>query len=439
MNRAREVGTQDEVKTGEIHRLGMAGMGRNVGFGVNKVFVGPMLQALNVSQPMIGLILGMEGLFGLILNPLTGWLCDRASQSRFRHRMYVLIGLPGAAILWMIFYYVRTPLAAFIVIGLFYALQQMSISPYQAWMPELVSRKHWGLASGYLNLWWQIGNFVAFLVIPLVYETGAHEGSFVLVGIIMIGSGLVTGLTVHEPSVPPDEGHSIAAMNARSMMKPAPQKRAGWGDYARLLRGNLALFFTAQMFLWMAFESIASFFTLFIEHVAHGTVLDAALAMSLFTLCGAVSSFLTGHLYRLLSPKAILAVACFLFGLLALLGLFVHQLAFIFIIVGVEGLFWGSALTVAYALASDLLNQETKSDSPFGSILGGLYGLNNMTQAVGLLVAAPITGLVIKWSGGNYSGMFLSASVASFLAFAFVVAIRVRYRQLAEGVGVLQE
>lgn len=408
------MGGAHEMRAGEIHRLGLAGMGRNVGFGVNKVFVGPILQALNLSQPMIGLVLGLEGLFGLILNPLTGWLSDRTVRPGFRRKIYVLTALPGAAILWLIFEHVKNDTLAALIICLFYVLQQLSIAPYQAWMPELVPQKSWGVASGYLNLWWELGNLTSFLVIPLVYTKVSHVGAFVLAAVLMAGGGLVTGLTVREPAVP-----------TRGTLGQSGG-HATWSEYKALLNRNLILYFCTQAFAWIAFESIASFFTLYVVHAAHGKVLDSALAMSLFTITGVVAALSTGFLYRRFSPKSILAWSMLLFGLLALFGLRIHTMGPVFAVVGIEGFFWGAILTVAYAFATDLLRQAVKSDEEHERILGGMYGINNVTQSVGLLVAAPTAGLVIRLSGGNYGGMFLVSAAASFLGFLLVLLIQTR-------------
>ena len=394
-----------------VHWLGMAGLGRNVGYGANKVFTGPILESLKVSQPLIGIILGLEGLLGLVMNPLTGWMSDRTVKPGFRRKIYVAVCLPGAAIAWLLFYFLHSPTPAMIVIVFFYLFQQSSTSPYQAWMPEVVPASKWGLASGYLNLWWLIGNLIAFLVIPMVWTIN-HVGAFVLTSTLMVLGGLITVFGVQEP---------VVAV--------APRVERDKTAYRTLLHRNLVLYFAVHLLSWLSFEALASFFTLFIVHVAKGTQLDAALAMSVFTATGIVSAFLIGKIYRQTSPKVTLSVSLALYGLFSLAGLFVHNMVFVFVIVGIEGIFWSANLTVSFALASELLRQIVNNEALEERLRGGLFGVNTLMESAGLLIAAPLAGLVIAWSGGNYAGMFLVSAIASLLAIWFVMMIRLKPKQ----------
>lgn len=406
-----------------IHLLGMAGLSRNIGFGANKVFAGPLLQSFHASQPVIGVLLGLEGLLGLLLNPLTGWMSDRTRRYGLRRKIYVLTGLPLAAVMWLLFCSTRHFAFAATALVLFYLFQQAYVSPYQAWMPELTSVSKWGVASGYLNLWWQLGSFISFLAIPLVWKDVSHTGAYGLTAVLMAGGGLVTGLAV------PERAPGTAADDAAAAVSGA--KGSGWTatlpkpDFRKLLGKNLLLFFIAQACAWLAFEAIASFFTLYMVHHVHGTLLDSALAMSLFTLTGMGGAVLSGRLYRKGSPKVLLAVNLGVFGALAILGLLIHTLLPVFIVVAIEGIFWAGNLTVAYVLATDLLQRATTDDKEADAMRGSLYGLTNVVEAVGLLVAAPLTGLVIHWSNNNYGAMFLVSCVASFVAMVLVLCIRV--------------
>jgi MFS family permease len=393
-----------------VHLLGMAGLSRNVGFGANKVFSAAMLQAFQTSEPLIGFVLGLEGLFGLVLGPLTGWLSDRTMRRGWRRKVYVLVCLPCAAVLWLIFADSHRFSTAAVALTLFYIFQQSSVSPYNAWMPEIVPAEQWGVVSGYLNLWWQLGNLIAFLVIPLAW-TASHRLGIGLTAILIASGGLLTGLGVPEPAP------------LRQPLSPS-SSAGGLRRYGVLLRGNLLLYFLSQALAWLSFEAIASFFTLFVVHVAHGSLLDSALAMSAFTAAAMVAAVWAGRWYRRYPPKAFLAVVLTLFGLIALCGLVVQQMVWVFIIVTIEGVFWSANLTVAYALAIDLLGLTTRNDAEAAAVRGGLYGMSNFVQSIGLLVAAPAAGLVIRATGGNYAGMFLLSCAAALMAAGSVLCIR---------------
>lgn len=389
-----------------VHWLGMAGMGRNVGYGVNKIFTAPMLGALKASQPLIGLILGLEGLLGLLMNPLTGWLSDHTTKPGFRRKIYVGICLPGAALAWLIFYFLHSPTAAMIVIVIFYLFQQGSGSPYQAWMPEIVPPTKWGMASGILNLWWLAGNLIAFLIIPMVW-TMNHLAAFVLTSALMVFGGLSTLIGVPEPVVEPRRHQTDKV------------------SYKVLLNRNLVLFFIVHFLSWLGYEALASFFTMFIIHVSKGTQMDAAFAMALFTATGIVTAFVVGRVYRKISPQILLSISLLCYGVLSLAGLVVHSMTAVFIVVGIEGVFWSINLTTSFALASDLLHQIVQDEALEERLRGGLYGVNTLMESAGLMIAAPSAGVVISWSG-SYSGMFLVSAASSIVAIFFVVSIRLK-------------
>ncbi|MCL6599907.1 MAG: MFS transporter [Alicyclobacillus macrosporangiidus] len=420
-----------------VHVLGMAGLARNVGFAANKVFSAAMLESFHASQPVIGFVLALEGLFGLVLNPLTGWMSDRTRRPGWRRKAYVLICLPAAALLWLVFAYAHSFVLAAAALTLFYLFQQSSASPYHAWMPDVVPRERWGVASGYLNLWWQLGNLLSFLVIPLVW-TASHAAGYLMTALLMAIGGAWTGLSVPERTIPQPDASADRPDAARPGATPAEADTAGdpgsaagaapsagRHPYRQLLRGNLLLYFISQAFAWLAFEAIASFFTLFVTHVAHGTLLQSALAMSVFTATGMLAAVWAGRWYRRRTPQRLIAVVMTLFGLLALCGLVVHDMVWVFIIVAIEGVFWSANLTVAYALATDLLRAEAGDDLA-AKMRGGLYGFSNFVQSIGLMVAAPVAGLVIRAAGGNYAGMFLVSCLAALLCALLALCIRSR-------------
>lgn len=399
-----------EFDQGEIHRLGMAGLGRNIGFGVNKVFAAPMLAALQMSPSLVGLVLGFEGLFGLILNPLTGWLSDRTGRQGWRRKAYLWVSFPGAALTWFAFYFAQTPWTATWLLVAFYFFQQLSVSPYLAWMPELVAPERRGAASGYLNLWWLVGNLIAFLVIPTFWSVVGHLSSFMLASFMILAGGLITALTVREPAV-------------------ARVGRTGSGvgsgvGYGLLFRGDLIKYFLSQTLSWLSFEAIAAFFTLFVERRVGGTVFDSALGMSVFTVTGILTARFFGQSYHARPPRDFLAALCAFFGAVSLFGSMVQDLWWMFALLAVAGVFWGGIQVISYALASDLLHRDAQDERLEEQLRGGLYAGTAVVQSVGILIAAPLAGFAVRAAGGDYAVIFLVSGASSFGAAAILLAIR---------------
>lgn len=401
-----DMAPEEKYSTGEMTRLGMAGMARNVGFGVNKVFAADLLSLVTRSQPLIGLVLGMEGLMGLVLNPLTGWLSDRYTTPWGRRRPYLLIAFPFAAVSWVLFTYERTLGVTIASLITFYFFQQLSPTPYQAWMPDITPRKFWGKASGILNFWWLVGNFVAFLPIPLLWHY-LHQGAFWLTGAIIMAGGLITTFGVREAPIPKSPSRDA-------------RPRLNW------VRGNIVKYFVAQCLWWLAFESMASFFTLYTIHTLHGTLIDSAIGMALFTASGMLTAITFGRLYHRRSPRYLLIVCTAAFGIIASTGTIVHSVAPAFGILFIGGIFWGGIQVVSYPWGTDLLNHALGAYENPLQYHGVLYGLVNMSQALGLLVAAPLAGITIAWQHGWYGAMFWVSVLACGAAIGVILSIHPR-------------
>ncbi len=395
----------DSYSSAEMSRLGTSGMSRNIGYGINKVFAAELLSTLTPSKGLIGLILGVEGLLGVVVNPIFGHLSDRYTSRFGRHRLYILLSTPIAGLLWLSFTYAKSLDLAVVFLVTFYLMQQIPLSPYQAWMPAITDPRDWGRASGVLNLWWQLGNLLAFLPIPLIWEF-FHSAAFWLSAIIMIAGGLIAGLTVRDTTVKPIRP-SLRGPDARK-----------W------FNSNLQKYFFGQMLWWLAFESIASFFTLFVIHSLHGSVIDSALGMSSFTVSAILVATVFGKRYKESSSRTQLVGLLIGFALSAFFGLFIHSVYPAFVLLFLSGIFWGGIQVVSYPWGSELLRQASHGTTESNPDFGFLYGIINFAQSLGLLVAAPITGVVISLNHGSYSSMFWVSVVASLAAATSIALVK---------------
>jgi len=398
----------DKRERRQVWLLGLAGLGRNVGWGMNKVFTAAMLGTLTPSTQLIGSVLGAEGLLGVVLNPLSGWLSDRMPTRIGRRRPYLFVAFPGAAIMLMLFYLTRNLGIAITATLIFYFFQQLSPTPYQAMMPDRVAEKDYGEASGILNLLWTIGNLIAFLVVPLVYELVSHVLGFLLGAAILLAGGLVTAITARERS---------------------EARRAVRAETAALRSPALLKYYVAQGLWWLSFEAIASFFTPYMEHALHGTLLDSALGMSIFTVGGILVSLWFGRLYERHDARLLLGATLVLFAIAASTGLWLTTVTQAFALLFVAGLAWGGIQVTSYPLAADMLRQhlrrqgagEERAKEQADLLHGALYGNANLVQSLGLMVAAPLAGQVIAVSHGQYQAMFLVSIGSSILALLLVL------------------
>ena len=188
----------DRPRRGGIWILGLAGFGTNVGWGMNKIFTAVILGARGAALPLIGVVLGLQGLFGIILNPVTGFLSDRLETRLGRRRPFLLIGFPGAALALILLYFARSLTIALAAVIAFYFFQQLSQAPYLAMMPDTYDHSEYGKAAGALNVLWMLGTLISFLVVPIVWQFLGHLAAFVLGAVVLAVSGLITAVYSHD-------------------------------------------------------------------------------------------------------------------------------------------------------------------------------------------------------------------------------------------------
>ena len=136
----------DQRRRRNIWILGLAGFGTNVGWGLNKVFTAVILGARGAGLPMIGAVLGLQGLFGIILNPVTGYFSDRLHTRVGRRGPFLLVGYPGAAIALLFLYFAHSLGVALAAVIAFFFFVQMSQAPYMAMMPDSYDSSEYGKA-----------------------------------------------------------------------------------------------------------------------------------------------------------------------------------------------------------------------------------------------------------------------------------------------------
>ena len=283
-----------------------------------------------------------------------------------------------------------------------------------AYLPPLTTRNsEEPKAAGTLNVLWMFGTLVAFLVIPLVWQLFGHLPAFVLGAVILAASGVATAL-YDRPGVSGTK----------------PRQHSGFQPLSSL---EFWKYLIAQTLWWLGFEAIASFFTPFMLHVLGGTVFDAALSMSIFSVAAMGVSVIFGRLYRQHDARVLLGAVLALFVLTALFGLLIHTVIQVFAMLFFAGISWGGIQVISYPLAVDTLREDLarrkgvagdRAGEETAALHGSVYGVVNLVQALGLMIAAPLAGEAIGLTGGDYRTIFVVSALSMVLALGFVASLR---------------
>ncbi|HEY98643.1 MAG TPA: MFS transporter [Dehalococcoidia bacterium] len=302
--------------------------------------------------------LGLMTLSGLLLamlaQPIAGAISDRSSFRWGQRRPFIIIGtiatlcfLPGVGL-------AGSFATLFVVYCLLNIATNTAQGPFQAFIPDLVPRNKYGLASGVKALLEVIGAVVfVFITGELMdrYSTGDESLWLWLVililGVTMLGAMLATALTVKEkPGVP--------IGRARSALK------ALWETVKEVTaKSEMKWFLVSRALIYMAFTTIQTWALYYLEDVIGvETPAGSTAEFAIFGVIGMLAvAWPAGYLSDKIGRKPIIITA----GLLGGLGIGIiylsQQYNTILWASGLIGIGLGAFNSANWALATDLVEK----------------------------------------------------------------------------------
>ncbi|GGJ62995.1 hypothetical protein GCM10008939_03600 [Deinococcus aquiradiocola] len=159
----------------------------------------------------MGLVVGIGAVMALVLPPLIGTLSDRVGKRLAFLRWGVAINVVGLAVM-LFASQALGGLGGFWVYLLGYLFVQAgnntATSPYSALIPELVPQQDRGRYSGVMGQLQAIGQLVGALLAFGLGQLGLPSAvSYVLIGVVLVGSAAITLRQVPEPPLTPQPGN----------------------------------------------------------------------------------------------------------------------------------------------------------------------------------------------------------------------------------------
>jgi FSR family fosmidomycin resistance protein-like MFS transporter len=319
-------------------------------------FINPLLpvfvEKYSLTLTQVGLIAGISRLLAFLVQPSVGYLADR-----YRTRFFVL----GGPLLTIIFIPLLGIAPCFLVLILFVSLGSIGSSmfhPTVAGMISAYSGRHFGFSMSVFNM----GGTLAFGIGPLLITY--------LVGAYGLGASPLTMI------------FGLAVMSLLFRIVPLPQGE-GLRDlgFIRSIKEVLGTVWESIILIWLVMvlrSFVSQSFIVFIPvlYAREGYSLVSIGAMvSLFTVAGAISGLLGGHLSDKVGYKPIfycahgLTTPC-LYLLLYVPGNWVYFSVFL------AGFFGMATLPLGVAMAQEL---APKGRSMVSSLMMGLaFGLGGM-------------------------------------------------------------
>jgi MFS family permease len=355
----------------------------------------PVVLEARAGPLVAGALVGMEGLFALLLAPIVGPWSDRHGK---RLPFIAAAGLVGVVALALLA--VGGPLGLLAVwMALFQVAYFAYLTPYFALYPDLVPREQAGRAQGLQAMWRAIGLGVAFVAGPALLGLW-RPGPFLLAAVVL---AVVTPLF----------GTAVTRHLAANGSRGSGGGAGGLAGMTTLLRDHPGVrwFFVANALWETALAALRAFAVLFVVVGLGREEAFASLVLAVVVAGAIFAAPLSGWLADRLGRRRVVAVCVWVYGLGALVPAFTQSLAVLPVVLLVA-LAAVALMTLPYALLMGLLPEE---DHGSGAALFG------MSRGVGLLLGPVLAGLSIRLLEGafestnGYAALFLVVS-ASVLA-----------------------
>jgi len=408
---------------GRIFLLGFGFFGVSVIWATYNAFVPIFLSEKFGLQPaLIGFFMTLDNIAALLIQPPVGAWSDRLRTPIGRRMPFILIGAPIGAIVFGLI-----PLAA--VLPLFVActttlLLSMAFwrTPVIALMPDITPSQNRSQANGVINFMGGLGSIIAFLGGAKLYDMNPAYPFWLGSGLVILAAALVL-LLIREPKVyASSQEERPSLVTSFKHVVTDPDRSA--------LRVFLAIFFW-----FVAYNAVEAFFTLYAKNhlllsESDGTRLLGQLSL-LFVLFSLPSGYLGSRIGRriTISIGILIMILCLLamyftpvvvltqlLTKLPVLG----QVPVVGVILMLAGIGWACININSLPMVVDMTTT---------SRLGTYTGLYYLFSTLAAIAGPNINGLVIQFSGKDYSTTMIAAPF--FMLLALVMMLRVRRGEAA--------
>jgi maltose/moltooligosaccharide transporter len=367
---------------------------------------------------IIGFLITVDHYLSIFIQPLAGRLSDK-TNTRFGKRMpYILIGMPLVAILVCLIPNYWSLASLLIIVILCNLVLSAFRSPMIALMPDITQPQLHSKANGAINFMGGIGAAIALSVGALLYAIN-HAFPFYMAAVILLISTAVLFFNIKEKR----DALEYSAPSIDGPDNVTTEKIRNLNDLLAAVKNmkNALILLFSIFFLFIAFYSVSSYFTLFAkEHLQVSEALAARKFAFLpaLMLIMAVPAGLIGA--KIGKKKTILigiTVMMLVFGGISITT-DINVIGFLFIPAGAA---WALIMINAYPFVISMT--DTKN---IGAYTGFYYFFSSLAS----LVSPPLIGLLIDKIG---YGILFTSSVGSFaLAFIFMLFVRPQKKEPAE-------
>jgi MFS family permease len=353
------------------------------------------------STVVIGVIIGIEGLFALWLPLVVGAWSDRL-KTRIGGRLpFLLAGSPVliVGLVGMGFIGAIGGLAAAAVV--FFIGYFLAYEPYRALYPDAVPDEDAGRAQGIQALWRGAGTGLALLGGGLLLGLGQAAPFLVVAVVYAVAIGAFSFVLVRRGL--PDESQAEGGVRDAA--------RAVW----RLIKGSAALrAFLAANALWeLSLGALKTFIVLYVTAGLGFGRSTASLLIGGVAVIVLLAALASGKLADRFGATSVLQIALPIYGLGLLLPLLFSQKLIVALSIPFLAVGGGVIMALPYAVLMPLMPEDEH---------GALTGFYSLSRGIGTWLGPLLGGIAVSGLTGvfssthGYQAMFLPCSAAVLLS-----------------------
>ncbi|ROO86738.1 Na+/melibiose symporter-like transporter [Actinocorallia herbida] len=371
--------------------------------------VPPLLKEHIASAALIGLIMGMDNFLGLFIQPWIGNLSDRTRTRRGRRMPFLLVGMPVAALLFVLI--PHAPTLPLLVAAVFcFALVGNTFKPVaEALMPDYVSPRRRSEANAVVKI--AIGLTVIVSALISIFLIDDHPAlAFAVPAALMLASTTVLGLTVRD-SESPGYRAALAADAARAETDRHPTVRESVRDiFADRDRSRVLLIVIIFLFAgaWAASRAHITTYGTQTLGLTRGEAGGLALPAGLVFLAAAYPVAL---LARRLGRVRVITGGMLLFVVSMVLGTGAGDATLTMVAMSVGAIGYAGFAVNAVVLLWDL--------APSDELVGTYAGIYTLGSSSGAFLGPAIVGAMVDLTGWD----LMLLDVAALAALAVIAAL----------------
>lgn len=232
-----------------------------------------------------GIIMAMDNLIAVAIQPFFGDLSDRTKSKYGRRMPFIIIGTVLAAIFFIIIPWMRILIGLILIIFLFDLAMSIFRSASIAILPDYTSDKMYSKASAIQQFVANMGGLIGFLIpiiigfIPNLSVEWIDRLGFLIIGLLMLALLVIQIIYIKETPTGDktlkftqkrleiDRNTFRAREIEDELVKEEikKQKLKSYRDTAKIIKGHkdFAYFLAAVFFMYLAFASVEAFFSSF--------------------------------------------------------------------------------------------------------------------------------------------------------------------------------